>query len=218
MAKRSAFLKQLIAQQRALNLAPCELHMSATTRDDFSREIAQEMPDRRSLFDRIRNVPAPPYKCEIFEGLRVVENEMLQGSAIVLRPMQLMNDPWWLQRILFQDQTGQQSSPMRPQAAQGGRPVPLPADGSTPWHQRVQEAPQTPSEDDPVTVDSLADGGGVNPTTCILKALDGLDGVEDVVVVRFHRNRDVSLCSTLDRHGVAGALQKALGYALHEGD
>ena len=56
---------------------------------------------------------------------------------------------------------------------------------STPWHQPPQEAPEAAPTvpDGPVTARSLSDGGGVNPSTVLMAAMDGLDGVEDVVVV-----------------------------------
>lgn len=202
---RVATMHALIAQQRSLGLNPQEIHCNAETRRDFAHEaglVSKPAPDPRSPMARLMGLGTPPEAILEFDGVRLVTNEEIPGAAIILRPQQLMGDPAWLSRVKF-----------RPE-----QPKP-PADGSTPWFQRSEVSePQQESTDGPVTAESLADGAGINPSSVLFTAFDDIEKVKDVVVLRFHKNGDVSLCATIDRMAIVGALQMAMGYVLGNPD
>jgi hypothetical protein len=204
MHNRVAVLKEIINQQRTLGLAPCELHCNAQTLREFSADVTGSTPDRRSVLERLRGVEVAPTTIQFFEGLRVVENPALEGSAIILRPQVLMGDPEWLSHIVGIPKEALQAA----QAKQDAQQAP------TPWHQPVQKPAdmQGGQHDAPVTAEALLNGGGVNCTTVIMKALENLDPVKDVIVLRFRKDRGIEICSTLAQYGVIGALQDALGH------
>lgn len=203
MTLRERSLKSIIAQHRAAGLMPCEIHMNAATRDEFVRETGitpKSKPDTRSTLDRALGRGTPPETVLAFEDVPLVTNEALQSPMIILRPAQLQHDPDWLQHVRLVSKDAQQPR--------------MPAEG-TPWHQPVAEAPEGAVEEGDTSPDALSRGGGVNPTTVLLKAMDGLDKIEDIVVLRFYKDRSIDLCSTMNRYGVVGGLQAAIGYVMN---
>lgn len=202
MTHRHQALRNMIAQQRAAGLNPQELHLNAATRDEFVRETGikpKAKPDTRSTLDRALGRGTPPETVLAFEDVPLVTNEEIPGAAIILRPQQLMGDPLWLRNVQFRRE---------------GQPR-LPADGSTPW---MQPTPDNPQEGDETSPEALARGGGVNPTTCLFKAYENLDRVQDIVVLRFFKNGDIDMTSTFNRYGIVGGLQAALGYVMNNPD
>lgn len=205
MPSRVEILRQILQQHRSVGLAPAELHMSVHTVSGFVAEANLQPivpPDNRPLISRLRapnSGPAPRYE---FEKVPIVANPAIEGQAIIIRPAQMMQDPDWIDHIKFRSiETAQAQQ----QASQ-----------STPWHQKVEEGPQ--SSDD-ASLDALTRGAGVNCTSVLMKACEGLDSIKDVVVLRFYKNRSIDLCSTMNHFGVVGALQKALGYVMNsDGD
>jgi len=205
MPSRVEILRSILAQHRNMGLMPAELHANVATVSSFVAEANLRPivpPDNRSLLSRLgraQEAPAPIYE---FENCRLVPNPRIPGQAIIVRPRQLMDDPDWIDHIKFQNaQTAQE------------RPIDLTA---TPWHQKVEEVAQG---GDDTSLDALTRGAGVNCTSVLMKAMDDLDKIEDVVVLRFYRNKSIDLCSTLNHFGVVGALQKALGHVMNsDGD
>lgn len=203
MLDRISTLHALIAQQRQMNLQPVEMHANATTVSSFVAEAGLHPilpPDTRSIVARVRfpqDAPAPRYE---FDGVRIVPNPKVQGGAIILRPQQLMGQEDWLERHI------RYSEPQ--QLAMGQQ--------ETPWHQREVRSPDEAVDADKGVLEQLSNAGGVSVTDVILKSMEGLDEVSDVVVLRFHRNRDVSMCSTLNHFEIVGGLQKAMNYVLSQ--
>lgn len=207
MTQRVSALHHIIAQQRHAGLAPQEIHCNAVTRDSFVREagiVPKASPDTRSPLQRLMGSGTPPESILEFDDVRLVTNNDVQGGAIIIRPAQLMADPLWLQKIVFKPADQQEAAKAQQTAG-----------GSTPWHQRVEDAHPG---DDSTSTEALTRGGGVNCTTVILKAMEDLDKIEDVIVLRFYRNKSIDLCSTLNQFGVVGALQKALGHVMNGDD
>jgi hypothetical protein len=211
---RIASLQGLIQQQRQIGLNPVELHANRATLDSFIDEakLRPFVPqDTRSLLARIRRPEAGPGPQYEFEGVKLVANPKIPGQAIILRPAILMGDPEWLEHhIRFGE------APTQPQDGEQGGLQRLPEDGSTPWLQKQPNAPQPPQEAAGDPVQQLQSEGGADCTSILIKAMEGLDSVQDVVVMRFHKNSDVTMCSTMDRMRVVGALQLAMGYVLRQ--
>ena len=207
-------LQGLIQQQRQIGLNPVELHANRATLDSFIDE-AKLLPfvpqDTRSLIARIRRPEAGPGPQYEFEGVKLVANPKIPGQAIILRPEILMGDPEWLENhVRFGESPAQ---------AQNGEQVGLqclPKDGSTPWLRKQPNAPQGQQEAAGDPVQQLQSEGGADCTSILIKAMEGLDSVQDVVVMRFHKSGDVSMCSTMDRMRVMGALQLAMAYAMRQ--
>jgi hypothetical protein len=201
MPSRVDILRSIIHHHRTLGIAPSELHMNAVTRAGFAEEAGikpQTPKDTRSLANRLWSHQAPPETVLEFDGLRVVDNPKIEGGAIIIRPAQLMGDPDWLSNVTFR----------REEAVQEAQQPCMPASG-TPWHGEVDVNPSEVMQD---ALKGLGDGGGITPTTVLFKAVEGLDNVKDVVVLRFFRNGDIDFASTFDRYGVIGGLQAALQY------
>jgi hypothetical protein len=211
---RIASLQGLIHRQRQIGLNPIELHANRTTLDSFIDEakLRPFVPqDTRSLLARIRRPEAGPGPQYEFEGVKLVANPKIPGQAIILRPAILMGDPEWLEHHVRFGET-----PAQPQNGEQGGLQRLPADGSTPWLRKQPNAPQGPQEAAGDPVQQLQSEGGSDCTSILIKAMEGMDSVQDVVVMRFHKNSDVTMCSTMDRMRVVGALQLAMGYVLRQ--
>lgn len=210
MPNRPEIIRHLIAQQRAAGINPVEIHMNAQTRKEFAAESEikpEEAPDRRSLLSRIRDPHIPTAAILRFEGVRIVDNEAIAGGGMLLRPMQLMGDPDWLETIQWATTQAKLKAHAEQQASE--------ADGDTSWHQREPVGEASVSGD---VLSDLAQGGGVNPTTVLMRAFDGLDKIEDVVVLRFYKGGSIDLCSSMKKYAVIGALQAALGYVANRDD
>ena len=211
---RVQILHQIVAQQRQVGLCPVEIHANRTTLDSFIDEakLRPFVPqDTRSLLARIRRPEAGPGPQYEFEGVKLVANPKIPGQAIILRPAILMSDPEWLEHHM---RFGE--APTQPQDGEQAGLQRLPADGSTPWLQKQPNAPQGQQEAAGDPVQQLQSEGGADCTSILIKAMEGLDSVQDVVVMRFHENSDVTMCSTMDRMRVVGALQLAMEYVLRQ--
>lgn len=204
MPNRPDLIRHLIAQQRAAGIMPGEIHMNAETRRQFALEanLKPEMPpDHRSLLTRLRSPRDASEGVLRFEGVLLVDNEAIADSGMLLRPTQLMGDDRWLDTIQWATTQAKLKAHAEQQASE--------ADGDTSWHRREPVGEASVSGD---VLSDLAQGGGVNPTTVLCKAMDGLDKVEDVIVLRFYKGGGIDLCSSLKRYAVIGALQDALGH------
>lgn len=178
--------------------------MNAVTRAGFAEEAGikpQTPKDTRSLANRLWSHQGPPETVLEFDGLRVVDNPKIEGGAIIIRPAHLMGDPAWLDNITFRREEATQE-PQQPR---------MPASG-TPWNDQCAQKASDALQGEQDTLKGLSDGGGVNPTTVLFKACEGLDNVKDVIVLRFFRNGDIDFCSTFDKYGVIGGIQAALQY------
>lgn len=206
MPSRIDILRHILREHRTLQLDPQELHMNAVTRAGFAEEsgIKPQTPkDTRSLANRLWSHQSPPETILEFDGLRVVDNPKIEGGAIIIRPAHLMGDPAWLDNITFR----------REEASQEAQQPRMPASG-TPWHDQCAKEASEALQGEQDALIGLSDGGGVNCTTVLMKAFDGLDKVQDVVILRFMRGGDIELCSTLDKLRIIGGLQVAMGYVM----
>jgi hypothetical protein len=192
-------IREVIRMQRSMGLEPQELHMRPETFLKFIRDAALKptvKPDNRSVLAKMvhpRMVPEPVYK---FDDVTLVANEQIPGASMILRPPQLMHDPEWLKYIVF------------------GRPVEqpqLPADGSTPWHKRVEQG-EAQSGGDVDVLEALTSGNGITPSSVVMEAMKGIEKVQNIVVLRFKKTGDVDVCATFDRHALIGALHDAIMY------
>jgi len=211
---RITALQRLIHQQRQIGLNPIELHANRTTLDSFIEEahLCPFVPqDTRSLLARIRRPEAGPGPQYEFEGVKLVANPKIPSQAIILRPEILMSDPEWLEHHIRFGET-----PAQPQNGEQGGLQRLPADGSTPWLRKQPNAPQPQQEAAGDPVQQLQSEGGADCTSILIKAMEGLDSVQDVVVMRFHKSGDVSMCSSMDKFRIIGALQMGMAYAMRQ--
>jgi hypothetical protein len=217
MSHRVNTLHAIISYHRQQGISPVELHANKHTLDSFATEanlIPIVPPDTRSPLDVMFNRKTPPAACLVFDGCKLVVNPRIVGQAILIRPAALMHDDDWLNKIQ-----------MHP-AARGpqGEQLIMPEGQETPWLERIEpqeQAGQASPEPD-AEVDVLAElnrGGSykVTPTDVLMKAAEGMDKVEHVIVMRFFHNGDVDMASTLDRYGVQGGLMKAIQYVQGQG-
>jgi hypothetical protein len=215
MPTRVDFLHHLIAQQRQLGISPVELHANHSTVNSFAGEaklLPVVPPDTRSPMERVLNRKPAPAPCLMFDGCKLVINERIAGAAILIRPLALMGDDEWLNKIMWHPHA------KGPQ----GQQLIMPEGEETPWHQPADQSlpgvkggsALKAESDDPLQ--ALTQAGGVTCTDVLVNAMDGLDKIEHVLVVRYYRNGDVDMASTLDRFGIEGGLNKAIQYVMRE--
>lgn len=208
MSTRVTILRDLIHQHRSAGILPQEIHMCEKTRKEFVQEAAikpERVADTRSFIQRALTPKITQEVVLRFEGVLLVTNPAIGEGGMLLRPLQLMRDPNWLDTI----QWAQHEAKI---TAAKGQESELQGSGDTPWHQRVAIDQASPTGG---IMADLTDGGGVNPTTVLLKAMDGLDKIEDVVVLRFYKGGAIDLCATMNKYGVVGALQAAIGHVMN---
>ena len=213
MSHRVDVLHQIISHHRQHGINPSELHANKPTLDSFACEAKLEPvvpPDTRSPLDVMFNRKTPPAPCLVFDGCKLVVNNRIVGQAILIRPAALMHDDDWLNKIQ-----------MHP-AARGpeGEQLIMPEGEETPWIEKVEPQEASAAPDGEVDVLAELNRGGnskVTPTDILMKAAEGMDKVEHIVVLRFYKNGDVDMSSTLDRYGIHGGLIKALQYVQGQG-
>lgn len=215
MSIRVAVMHSLISQQRQLNLSPTEIHANKPTLDSFATEanLVPIVPlDTRSPIDRMMNRKPAPAACLLFDGCKLVVNPRILGQAILIRPAALMHDDEWLNKIQ-----------MHP-GARGpqGQQLIMPEGEETPWMEKIEPQGNAAAPAPDAEVDVLAElnrGGNskVTPTDILMKAAEGMDKVEHVIVMRFYKNGDVDMSSSLDRYGIQGGLMKAMQYVQGQG-
>ena len=71
-----------------------------------------------------------------------------------------------------------------------------------------QKMAAEPGEGVPTLTD-MAKGDGLTPTAVLIKAMENLDDIKHVVVIRVHHNDDVELCLTSNLFEAQGIVQKA---------
>jgi len=209
MPSRPQIMHAIIAQQRHAGITPMEIHANKATVDEFATEanLQPVVPeDTRSPMQRLLKSKEAPSPCLVFDGCRLVVNPRIVGPALLIRPSALMGDEEWLNKIQFHP------------GAKGpqGQQLIMPEGEETPWQQPAEQpiagVAGSAQEEPEGTLAALTRAGGVTPTDVLMKAAEGMDRVEDVLVIRFHRGGDVDLCASMDRMKVMGALQMAMAY------
>lgn len=204
---RVKFLRSLIQQHRTMGLSPAELHMNSTTADDFSREVGETTADTRSIVNRMRHTRPAVKRLEEFEGVRLIANDKIEGTLIIVRPLQAMGDPDWLASIhrSHPDGTQAQRAMLGSQSAHAFE------------QKRADSEPADVQKPDTI-LSQLTENSGINPSTVLIKAMENLDKVQDVIVLRFYKGGSIDMASTMNRFGVIGALQASLGYVANNGE
>lgn len=82
----------------------------------------------------------------------------------------------------------------------------------------VQRQSETAQNGDTPTLDQLATSNGeVSPSGILIKAMDGIDHIKQVVVIRVHQNNSVDLCLNANQFEAAGILEKARVWLMMQG-
>lgn len=71
------------------------------------------------------------------------------------------------------------------------------------------EKREKPTEGDAPTLGQLAKGDKLTPTAILIAAMDDIDAIKHVVVVRVHHDDSVDLCLSANQFEAQGILQKA---------
>lgn len=216
---RVMMLHQILANHRRQGIDPREMHANKHTLDSFAAEaklVPVVPPDTRSPIERMMNRKEAPAPCLIFDGCTLVVNPRIMGQAILIRPAALMGDPDWLNKIQ-----------MHPHAhGPQGQQLIMPEGEETPWMERREGTNLSPeaeragaalAPDDDVDVLAELNRGGnskVTPSDVLIKSMEGMDKVEHVIVLRFYKNRDIDMASTMDRYAIQGGLHKAMAYVM----
>ena len=151
-----------------------------------------------TIWDKIADWMRPKTRPENLKlcGVQVHLLELLPDGAIYLETARRQVP----QGSGSDDDRQGQGSPFaqRDEAYGGGQAVPTPVTG--------------PAEgcDAPPSLNDLASGRDkVTPTDVLIKAMDGVDELSGVVVVRVHRSGDIDMCLSCNAFEAQGVLQKA---------
>ena len=209
MLNRIEVLRHLIAQQRSVGLAPRRaprqqrhhrrIHpRSATTPHRAAGHAKPDCADSPA-----RSWTRPPVRVRGAEtGLQPADprrrDHPATGDADG-RPR--LDEPYSVLK----------EAPELPQNDEQGGLQRLPVDGSTPWQQKTPKGQDEAPGSEEGALAQLSKAGGITPTDCVMKAMDGIEGVKDIIVLRFRKGGDVEMSSTMDRMKVVGALQLAMG-------
>jgi len=213
----------MVDQVIARGQVPVMFFMNRATSQALAETLAAAYRERLSTFRRLW--------LRIQRGKAVPQLESLHGIPVG-RADYLPPGGLFLQSV-DRAQMGQPAAPavptsMRPpagmeQAAQDARQQ-LAARGEEFWKKdRVQALNDAmdgvaAGEIRP-TLNDLSSGNGERPSASdvLMKAMDDVDDLNGVVVVRVHRNGSVDLCLNVDQFAAQGVLQRAQMYLAQRG-
>jgi hypothetical protein len=215
LAASRVMVNQVIARGQI----PVMFFMNRATSQALAETLAAAYRERLSTFRRLW--------LRIQRGKAVPQLESLHGIPVG-RADYLPPGGWFLQSV-DRAQMGQPAAPavptsMRPpagleQAAQDARQQ-LAARGEEFWKKdRVDAMDGVAAGEIRPTLNDLSSGNGERPSASdvLMKAMDDVDDLNGVVVVRVHRNGSVDLCLNVDQFAAQGVLQRAQMYLAQRG-
>lgn len=203
----------LINRARMTGQIPVVFHMNATTMRTILAELAQTAQERRSPLGRLihglRGTRLPERLQEL-AGVPVGENPTLPDGLIFLATKQAEAIPVGGNLAEAIQKASRQANAPWP-------PAPDQANAQAPMQEFVQrEKVESGAEVTRPTLDQLAGNPDrVSPSDILMKAFDGIDEVKQIVVIRVHRNNDISMCLNADQFSAQGIIQRAQIY-LHQ--
>jgi hypothetical protein len=209
----------MVDQVIARGQVPVMFFMNRATSQALAETLAAAYRERLSTFRRLW--------LRIQRGKAVPQLESLHGIPVG-RADYLPPGGLFLQSV-DRAQMGQPAAPavptsMRPpagmeQAAQDARQQ-LAARGEEFWKKdRVDAMDGVAAGEIRPTLNDLSSGNGERPSASdvLMKAMDDVDDLNGVVVVRVHRNGSVDLCLNVDQFAAQGVLQRAQMYLAQRG-
>ena len=165
----------------------------ARVKRDIENLVSQTIP--RTIWDKLADWFRPKNpKTLILHGLPVIQTNFLPDGNIVL-------------------ETAPQEVPMGKGSHNTPQDAPPPPDAQdNPFESMADDAQfaVTAADDLPPTLNDLSTGKEkVSPTDVLIKAMDGVDNLSGVVVVRVHRSGDIDMCLSCNQFEAQGILQKA---------
>jgi len=214
----------MVDQVIARGQVPVMFLMNRATSQALAETLAAAYRERQSTFWRlwlrIRHGKVAP-RLESLHGIPVAQADYLPDGGLFLQ-------------VADRAQVGLPAAPGVPtstrppagmeQAAQDARQQ-LAARGEEFWKKdRIQalndamDGVAGPGEIRP-TLNDLSSGGGARPSASdvLMKAMEDVDDLNGIVVVRVHRNGNVDLCLNVDQFAAQGVLQKAQQYLFMKG-
>lgn len=186
-----AVIGQMIEASKQMGGNPREIHMSPETLKAIAGAVVRAR-DSRSPLQRMMGAQAPQdLVAKGFYGLPVVEDAKFALGVIALRDEKGMGRDDW-----FEDAMEHQG-------------------GQVPWLERVK--PEAPREEDPeaVSLKQLSTSPDkASPSDVLMKCFDGIEKVEDIIIIRALKNGSLELSSTCSRVGLMGGLQLAMSYVI----
>jgi hypothetical protein len=209
----------MVDQVIARGQVPVMFFMNRATSQALAETLAAAYRERLSAFRRLW--------LRIQRGKAVPQLESLHGIPVG-RADYLPPGGLFLQSV-DRAQMGQPAAPavptsMRPpagmeQAAQDARQQ-LAARGEEFWKKdRVDAMDGVAAGEIRPTLNDLSSGNGERPSASdvLMKAMDDVDDLNGVVVVRVHRNGSVDLCLNVDQFAAQGVLQRAQMFLAQRG-
>ena len=209
----------MVDQVIARGQVPVMFFMNRATSQALAETLAAAYRERLSTFRRlwlrIQHGKAAP-QLESLHGIPVGRADYLPDGGLFLQSVD-------------RAQMGQPAAPavptsMRPpagmeQAAQDARQQ-LAARGEEFWKKdRVDAMDGVAAGEIRPTLNDLSSGNGERPSASdvLMKAMDDVDDLNGVVVVRVHRNGSVDLCLNVDQFAAQGVLQRAQMFLAQRG-
>lgn len=188
-----AITANMIAEVQKRGLRPIAFVMNRATQAHVAEEMWQAHKAKMSALakavHRIRHGKTAP-RLEMLHGLGIMDGPHLQDGAVFLQSIDVP-------RPMGMSQENQQAAP-----AEFWKREPVAAAGDS--------AP---------TLSDIASGTGDRPSvsSILIEAMTDADSLDSVVVVRVHKNKDVSLCLNCNGFEAQGILQKAQFYLAQRG-
>jgi hypothetical protein len=209
----------MVDQVIARGQVPVMFFMNRATSQALAETLAAAYRERLSTFRRLW--------LRIQRGKAVPQLESLHGIPVG-RADYLPDGGLFLQSV-DRAQMGQPAAPAVPtsmgppagleQAAQDARQQ-LAARGEEFWKKdRVDAMDGVAAGEIRPTLNDLSSGNGERPSASdvLMKAMDDVDDLNGVVVVRVHRNGSVDLCLNVDQFAAQGVLQRAQMFLAQRG-
>lgn len=184
-------IAKMLAHAKLCGRYGIEIHANKKTRDVIRQAHEQQQRDTRSPMERFFNRRMAGDELVLF-GVPVIENPKCKDEFVALRLDGTAGNPNWFEEMMA-DEKG------------SGNPA---AWDAPPWHEKAPAAQDT-SADSPVRLDALSGATGrVSASDVLMKAFEGIDDVNDIIVIRVHKNGDATMSATMAKTAAAGYLQK----------
>lgn len=184
---------QMIEASKQMGGNPREIHMSPETLKCISGAVVPAKDNRSPLQRMMGAQPPQDLVAKGFYGLPVVQDAKIPLGVIALRDESGMGrDDWWEDAMEHHE-------------------------GQVPWLERVkQDAPKEESAET-VSLKQLSTSlDKASPSDVLMRSFEGIDKVEDIIIIRALKNGSLEISSTCSRVGMMGALQLAMSYVIQQ--
>ena len=191
-----AQINHTLSTVRRLGMTPMELHVNPADFQHFA-DTEKQAIKRLSPWNRFRlyiietvlkRLPTPEevLRGVIVCGLPVVKNDLVPPGGMAIRMEHQKDDPNWLSQVME------------------------PAEPEPPVEAAVAPAPASCELGDLQLTTLRRQDGSPTPTALLVKSMEGIDDIDNVIVIRVGKRGKIDMASTMPRVYAFGVLHATI--------